>query len=267
MINVNINKEVDSAEWFKDADKWLKICFGYNNPINYGSIHSELLLIKSFENLMLSTNNSQYFMFYGIGSGDTEMQILDIFSERHSEVICFGIDINLTFLNLFENSVRLQLIEKRSCLITFESINSHFNKMSRPVHKRKTLNIYVLGSTIGNYNQVTDFINTLGNVVANGDRIYISFQTDKYLTQVFEKYKNNELYNDLINVKNADKNDILWVLKKNKIEAYYKDIQLFRSVKYSPKELQYSFEQCGYRTLHLKEDISKNLALLILEKD
>ncbi len=262
MIN---NKEViDSAEWFHTANKWLKICFGYNNPINFDTIHSELYLLNEYEKELLKFINTNNVLFYGIGSGDTEMQVIDIMSNSYSQINCWGLDINLDFLDLFESSVKMKKIENNDLTINYSKLHFHFEKFKRPT--QENINFFVLGSTIGNYNDINEILDVFVNTSVSKDRFFIVHQTDKYIDSVFLKYKNNMLYNDLINTKNLDVKQINWQFKDMKIEATYNDIQLFRSVKYPPNVLVESFSKRGFKHIGGRIDDVGNLSILVFER-
>ena len=267
--NDSINA-VDSAEWFSDAQKWLRICFGYNNPINYASIHSELLLINQIQEKLRGLTTSNAVVFYGIGSGDTEMQVVDVLAAKYSQLEVFGVDINPHFLHLFDHSLRLRTIEQPEVGINFHGLHVHFEEFSRPEGYDNTgINFYILGSSIGNYNDSGHFFHLLNNVIRPGDKVFISFQTNRYLERVFEKYQDNELYNDLISSnRDVPLGEIEWKLDRegNKIQAFHGNTQLFRSIKNPPEHLEGLAIKHGYHVLGDFQDEVKNLAFLILEK-
>lgn len=260
----NFEEVIDSSEWFRDSNNWLKICFGYNNPINIGTIHSELYLINNCKENLLKLSNTNNLLFYGIGSGDTEMQIIDILSDKFPKINCWGLDINLNFLKLFSNSIRLKKIEKPDIIIDFYDINLHFEKLSRPTKEK--INFFVLGSTIGNYNDINEILTLFKKASFSGDRFFITYQTNRHIEKIFLKYKNNILYNNLININNFDSDKIKWELCGIKIEATHDNVQLFRSLKYPTNIIISSFVNNGFKYLDGTVDEIGNLGMLIFER-
>src|SRR4051812_17123546 len=70
------SRTVGSAHWFRDADMWYRLNYGYNNPLNIGMIHSELHLLEANRAALARLLRGRSMHFFGVGVGDTEMALV-----------------------------------------------------------------------------------------------------------------------------------------------------------------------------------------------
>jgi len=269
---LNGEKEISSAYWFNRADFWYKVSFGYNNPLNCENVHSELLLIQKWRKKIGNIINNSNIIFWGIGIGDTEMQTLDIQLQNHNKVNVIAIDINEEFLELFEHNLMQKKFEGDN-EITFYGIKEYFEKVNllkMDIYNTQKNIHCVLGSSIGNFNNLDTFFNILNRNILSGDKLFLGYQLNNNIELIFNKYRHNKCMLELIgNYLPHDKlNEIEWTLNKSesRIEAWLHDYQLFRSKKFSVDEVVQYANRNAYKSLNYLVDENKNICLHFLEK-
>lgn len=267
-------KNVRGAQWFRIADLWYRVNYGYNNPLNLGIIHSELNLINSQATILSEFLRDRIIVFYGVGVGDTEMALIDcqLNLSLYSEMIL--IDINHVFLEMFVRSLRNKKFENTKydfnylalqCL--FENISHKHVQVENATYKKKA--IICLGSTIGNVSDPREMFEMFNLIAKKGDLILLGYQLNTHLEKLFLKYKDNVLFNDLVGnyLKNVDRQRIVWQLNKasSTVEAWLDDIQIFRSKKFSPLEIREKALCVNWDEAHCVIDQYNNFCFHVFE--
>lgn len=264
-------KEIDSSFWFKEANAWLKICYGYNNPLNLGNIHSELRILEANTTEIFNVIKNDELVFLGVGVGDTEIFIVDIQLEKFGNSVIHSVDINSTFLQMFSDSLNQRLLENNLFNIKHNTLNIHFREIYNSLLKNiGQRTIVVLGSTIGNYNKTQEFFEILSNFILPKDKLLIGYQMNNNIEMIYEKYAHNKYYPELIGnfLSFEERKEINWLLnsENSAIEAWFKDIQLFRSKKFSVAEIENLSKLFSFKRLFNVVDKSMNISIEILEK-
>ncbi len=267
-------KAVSGAHWFKVADFWFRLNHGYNNPLNAGCVHSELLQIYQNRIILSDFLHERTLVFLGIGVGDTEMAVVDaqIDSTGYSESIL--IDINPEFLRLFLRSLHNRKIEDSYVIryaayrALFETIPVTSSLVSNARYAHRAL--VCLGSTIGNYQNLHEPFEIFSKMSEKGDRLFLSYQLNRELKRVFLKYAGNPLFRDLIGnfLQPEERSRIEWVLneKNSFVEAWLGDVQLFRSKKFESGEVACQAAKRGWKEVFCVVDRWENLCLHGFEK-
>lgn len=236
------NKSIRGAHWFKEADLWYRINTGYNNPLNYGNVHSELLLINREGNLISQLLSKKRLFFWGVGVGDTEMALVDLQLNNSQSSETVLLDINPVFLHMFIESLRIKNLEASTYEIKYLAFREFFENASLD-----SLNIsdeecsgnaiICLGSTIGNYSDTHTILDMFDQSAKSNDVILVGYQLQTQLDVIYKKYATSDLYRNLVgNFLTAnEKTQIEWKLNRDNsaIEAWLDNMQLFRSKKFT----------------------------------
>lgn len=239
---------VHPAIWFLNPNKWYRLNHAYNNPYNFGNVHSELQIILTNTKQISALISKKTLILWGVGSGDTEAEIVRIKLENESEAEVIGVDANKQFCIDFSYSLRNKLKENAKYRISYLGINDLFENVSEVLSqiniKQPRMHI-CLGNSIGNYVVTSDIIDIFYNNCIAGDTLLIGFQTDRHLSTIYDKYKDNFLLEDLIMTGVKSSLKLEWKLNrlKNQIEAYSGNVQVFRSKRYSPEKLASLFSK------------------------
>lgn len=268
-------KVIRGAHWFREAQLWIRITSAYNNPLNYGCVHSELSLIRQIENELAEFIGNKELIILGVGVGDTESSIVDIQLRRNNFSSIVGIDINTEFLNLFENSLKIRQCETPELKIEYQKIQGYFEDLSvsHPFiddNQHIPTLICMLGSTIGNYNDTGEILELLQEISKKGDLILLGYQLSYNIDSIYLKYKNNAMFKDLIGnyLTLRERKRIRWCMNRNNssIEAWLNDIQVFRSRKFEKNQLKEMTQQ--YKLNSVKEWVDRynNICIHLFER-
>ena len=149
-------------------------------------------------------------------------------------------------------------------------IQNLFEKLQRPMispaNSQYHNKVFVcLGSTIGNFDNGNKIFKVFSTLAAPGDRLLVGYQTNKYLPVIFEKYQRHAGYRTLIGnfLPPGERQKIEWRLntKASSVEAWYKKTQLFRSKKYSSKEVASCAKHHDWKQQFLLTDSFGNVCL------
>ncbi len=257
---------IHPAEWFSNARKWYRLNHAFNNPYNFGHVHSELLLLMTIEDSLQEFMKNCLLVIWGVGAGDTEMEIvrIQLDNEKQSKVI--AIDVNYQFLLDFGYALRNKLKEEEKFRIYYYGINDLFERIKAEdleVSSNLVNRFHVcLGNTLGDYEISEEIIKIFSRTCKEDDRVVIGFQTFDNIEAIVSKYIQNPLLESLLeNISSIDirRKSIKWVFnrEKNQVEAWNESTQLFRSKKFFPSDLQSLFENFGFRLeKQFKDDFS-----------
>lgn len=249
-------KYVTSAQWFRVAELYLKLNHGNISPINIGTVHSELFHLQNHCKELARFCRERLFVYFGVGAGDTEMALADLAMERRERWEGVLVDVNPTFLKMFVRSLANRGLEDRRYNFEYLAVQTLFETLRKPMisptNAQYQKKVFVcLGSTIGNFDATDDIWAIFGALANKGDHLLVSYQTSKYLPIVFEKYRQHPGYRTLIGnfLAAADRLEIEWKLNEEKstIEAWYGEIQLFRSRKFVCEEVTSCAKRHGWQ--------------------
>ncbi len=254
--NYRQRKFLHPAEWFCKAAKWYRLNHAYNNPYNYGTIQSELLLLASNERTLKQHIAGNLLVFWGVGTGDSEMEVVGIHLSAERRVEIVGIDINYQFLGDFRLSLQNKLRENAGLKIFFLGVNDLFEKIKRSdlgFGSAYGSKLHVcLGNTVGNYPRTEEILEIFRKNSLEGDKLLIGFQINRNLKNIFEKYAQNRLFNsflsDCVPKGKGKRHQLEWKLNKDEsqIEAWCDGIQIFRSRKFDPDDIRNAFLSHGF---------------------
>jgi len=260
-------KEIEGEQWFRNAALWQRIT-AYGNP--YATVYSELFLLQK-DNKIIKYLNKHGLVFWGVGTCDSELVLLikELKKEKYIETV--AIDVNKEFLETFIQCL-LNLRENGNT-IKFNAYNMLFQQA-----KKKDFNFenskyckkahICLGNTIGNFRN-NEIFEVFKKNINGGDKLVIGFHLSKNLDRVFRNYSQNELFDEfLLGIKGfPNRKHLKWKLnkEKNQIEAWYKDILLFKSKKFDKEELKEELKDFGFK--FLVELCDDNSCIQLYEKN
>lgn len=265
--------QIEGEQWFRDFEDWIFIAF--NNPYNWKKPNSELSLLEEKSKLIYSYISDSTLIFYGAGVGETELEIVRQILEKEKICEIVAIDINNIFLNLFEENLKNKEIEYPKSKILYKGYNACFQNMMRDdfnfQNSSKNRNVHIcLGGTIGNFKNQDEIFTIFKNNTKKGDILLLAVQLDKNINQIFKKYYKNRYFPKFIlNFENKiNTNLIKWKLdkKENIIKMIYQNIEVFRSKKYSIRNLNNKLKNFDFKLLKHWIDNNKNVCILIFKK-
>ena len=267
---------ISGAHWFRDAARWYRMNFAFNNPLNVGSIHSELILIEEHKDELAECLKDRQLIFFGVGTGDTEMAMVDICLERWDYAEVIAIDANAKFLEDFAHSMRAKMKEDKRDRVYYLGLHDLFERLqpddlsrqNTTFHKRILI---CLGNTIGNYSSLTKAFQLIIQHMGVQDSILVSYQTLTHLDVVYKKYLNNMLLRQLIesSVAHHMTGAIEWRVDRTKgrIEAYCGNVNVFRSAKLSSHLVEQTIGRLGLTTEKAFIDKQDNIILHLFQRE
>lgn len=269
-------KEVDSSFWFQRFYLWLQVSFGYNNPLNFGCVHSELLFLREVFPQLSAKIECHDLVFLGVGNGDTEMLVIDELLKNESDLRSIvGVDVNSDFLDLFDNSIEMRDLEFPGNKFELHKIVKNFEQLDSGdfiYSNQRSKLVCVLGNTIGNYNNSDDIFSVLERITKTGDQILLSYQLNTHLEKLFDKYRTNRYFLEFIThylfMQKEDFKYVEWRLNRenNSIEAWLDEIQLFRSRKFPKNEVENLTCQRSFDTIDVWYDDLDNLGVQLCSR-
>jgi len=263
---------ISGEQWFRDTSLWYELAISYNNPYNHRNVHAELSLLHDARKRLSPQFQDRTLVFYGIGTGDTEMELVSWQVERAGYAEIVGIDINKRFLEKFVGGLRNKNLEG-AYRILFRGYSGLFQSiMSEDLDFENSSNVRTthvcLGNTIGNFEEQDEILSIFARNSSKGDLLLLGVQLDTDFDTLFQKYSTNEQFSRLIlnYLKNPDYSKLKWHRKEGVIKAYYDGIEVFRTRKYKPKKLQSEVEKFGYKLLEQTIDKERNACIQLYEK-
>ncbi len=172
LMNKRLQEEKESGflkggeQCFREDYPWYRLNIGYTNPLNFGTVHAELELIKKHvhkksNDEILPFFKNRHQIFYGIGVGDTEIEFVDwAIKAGQKEVNITGIDVNKKFLENFIIALKNRSIEPDKPKFNFTPRNALFEQVKKEdlqIPNQKNTHI-CLGGTIGNFKDQNKFL-------------------------------------------------------------------------------------------------------------
>jgi len=267
-------KHIEGDQWFRDFQDWLVIAF--NNPYQFKYSNSELYLILKYQKEIISIIKNHLQIHYGVGVGETELELVRCQLETSNYAEICAIDINEVFLELFLENLKYKKIEYPKSKILFKGYNTTFQnttfedfdfknaKFKNKVH-------ICLGGTIGNFKHQEEIWSIFKRNADVGDKLLLGFQLDTHIKEVFKKYKNNKYYpHFILNYLDEpiEPTKIKWKIEEKTgfILMYYKGIEVFRTKKYDLNKLIRELNNFGFSFKNKWIDEYKNSCLAIFEK-
>jgi len=272
-----INKKLKGGEHcFRIADNWYRLNMGYTNPLNCAKVHAELLLMEGLSKKdkldMINLVKDKEFIFYGVGVGDTEIVPINwALDYKSPEVYITGIDVNREFLENFIIALKNKLIESPKSKIFYRAYHSLFEQINKKDLNSNLLKVhFCLGNTIGNFDNQDEVFKMFSNLSQKEDLLVLGIQLNRKLDMLFEKYKDNSLFQKFI-LNYVDKNEkvnLNWNLDKKNgiISAKYNDVEVFRTKKYNENKLKQDLEKNDFKLLKQWIDQDENACIQIYKK-
>lgn len=259
-------KEIEGEQWFRKAFLWQRIT-AYGHP--YATAYSELPLLQK-DTKITGVLNKHCLVFWGTGLCDSELVLLMNELEKENYIESVAIDVNKEFIGIFIQC--LLNLRRGNRKIKFKPFNMLFQQAKKEdfdfEDSRYDKKAHIcLGNTIGNFknNEIFEIFN---KSMSQGDKLVIGFQLSNNLENIFRNYSQNPLFNEfLLGVKGfSDGTHLKWFLNKERkqIEAWYKDILLFKSRKFDKEELKNELDELGFG--FLEEAFDDNSCVQLYEK-
>lgn len=274
-LNVQLGKkEIQGEQWYRDSKGWLMVAFC--NPVHYKCYNNELAILERYRNNIYPEISDYAQVYYGIGTGETELEIVRWQIESQRESFINTIDINSDFLDIFAGNLAAQQIEYPRKKITVNFICDIFQNLnrSRLILGDTNQGVHIcVGSTIGNFRNQEEIFNVFKSNTLPGDKLLLGFQLNNHIKITLEKYRSHPYYfdfaiNQIKKGTKVDRKKAQWNYEKKTgfITLRYGNIEVFRSKKYQVAELvrelsHYSFDYVDYWT-----DRYKNSSILLLKR-
>ena len=224
------NEYINGEQWFRKPKLWYELT-AFSNP--YITVYSELVLLSQNLKSIVRLISNRALVFYGLGTGDTEIIIVNALLEKQKSVEIFGVEVQAQFIKGFIQSLKNIALEDVGYKINFVGINGLFQdtKQSDIKTKEKQAHI-ILGNTIGNFNE-DEIFKIFNRLMSKGDILLAGFQTDSKLEKVYKQYAENKMFNDFILKTVPGIKKLKWKInqKEHQIEAWDDKILVFHSKK------------------------------------
>jgi len=265
---------IEGDQWFRDFQEWSVIAF--NNPYNFKYSNSELYLFIKFRKEIFPIIKNHLQIQYGVGVGETELELIRWQLEESKYLESVAIDINGVFLELFIENLKNKQIEFPESKIIFKGYNTTFQNTTlddfKFTNSKSRNKVHIcLGGTIGNFRHQEEIWSIFRRNTEIGDKLLLGFQLDSHIKEAFEKYKNNKYYpNFVLNYFNEqiDSTKIKWKVDRRTgfILMNYKNIEVFRTKKYNLNKLFRELKKFGFSVVKYWIDEYHNSCIAIFER-
>lgn len=265
--------ELQGEQWYRDSKGWLKIAFC--NPVHYKHPNNELIVLeRNMKNIFPHIANYTQ-IHYGIGAGETELEIIRWQLESGRDVHISAIDVNSDFLDIFASNLSAKQLEYQGQNIQCKFINTVFQNLDKKQfidNVSKSVHICV-GNTIGNFRNQSEIFSIFRDNTKFGDKLILGFQLDTHIDVTLEKYRTNPYYpnfvlNQLVKNNAIDLGKIRWNYEPESgfITMNYGNIEVFRSKKYKTLNLQNELSSFSFKYIGHWKDEYKNSEIMLLER-
>lgn len=266
---------IRGEHWYRKAQSWYQVVFAYTNPYNRGTPNSELSLLQLSRNKLAALLQEVTLIFYGLGVGETEAEIVDwsLDFANYAEVV--GVDVNPEFLKRFQSGLKNRAVDQEHSQILFRGYHALFEQITKANlkfenSKYKRQAHICLGNTIGNFNDQNEMFRLFSTVISKGDLLILGFQLDTRLDDLFKKYAQTTEFTPLALgwQEKVDSAVLKWKLDRENsvIKAFYQNLEVFRSKKYKIKPLQQFVELFGFCHLLTIKDAKDNTCIQVYQR-
>lgn len=262
MIELKINKNIENIlekrlkeqkqlnklegeQWFRNPLGWLLVSF--NNPLNLKNPNGELVVLQNNKDSIRKYIKGYSQIHYGVGVGETELEIIRQELEQSESINLEAIDINKTFIELFRDNLRDKEFEYGK---TINAVLKQdlFQNYENPF---KTNSVHVcLGGTIGNFdNSSVEMWKILSDNARENDLLILGIKSDKYFDIDIQKYKANLYYPSFILSGRTDiKPELIsWNIDNQKyIRMSYDNAEVFRTRRFELESLKDEAKNYGF---------------------
>ena len=252
-------KYIESEQWFRKPYLWYELT-SYSNP--YITIHSELKLLMKNKKKILKNLAGKTIIFYGLGTGDTEIYLIEELIQIQKEIEIIGVEIQEKFIKGFVQSLENLEKEDTNLKIKFRGIKGLFQNINREDLKiNKEAFHIMLGNTINNFEE-KEILNIFKKLMKKGDKLLIGFQTDEKIESIFKQYSENKLFNNFLK-ETFNIDNLRWVInkEKNQIEAWNRDILIFHSKKKSPLKMIEEVRRIELKNIFTDNDLKTSIQI------
>jgi hypothetical protein len=187
-------------------------------------------------------------LHYGVGVGETELEIVRFELEQTKKLKLEAVDINKTFIDLFGENLKDKELEFGKESIDAELYQDLFQDHSIGIGGN-VLHI-CLGGTLGNFDDSSkELWDIFSKNAKRGDLLMTGVKTNKYFDIDLDKYKTNKFYPSFVlsHIKDVDPVKISWKSDINGyIRMFYEEIEVFRTRRFSEHQLISEAEEYGF---------------------
>lgn len=242
---------LQSEQWFRRPENWYAIT-AYANP--YKTVYGELAILNKNERAIAELLNERTLIFYGVGTGDTEMLpiLWQLQKNNYSEVV--GIDVEEHFIYGFVQSLRNLNLDSSEYQIQFLGYGELIQYMRRDDFElsggRFARQAHIcFGNTVGNFDQ-KEIFKIFQKNTARGDYLVLGYQLAEHIDHLLSQYQKNMRFERLIfdalslgtkeRVRAFDPSKLQWrySTQESRIEAWYEQLLVFQSRKYDLKTME-----------------------------
>lgn len=262
---------IESEQWYRTPERWLALT-GVANP--YKTVFDELRIIQEHGDPILNLfTKYQRQIFFGVGTGDTEIALLRETCDRlpPGALNIYAIDVQEFYLNVFLQQLMnlarwLRFKHNAKSEISYTGYNTLFQNVIR---RQLRLDNYpdglgdmhiALGNVVGNFENQNEIFSQFNRLNAGAVILGVHLaRNKKELEYILSLYRDNEIFIDFVldpylRAGNK-KRKVTWEIDKEKKElrAFAGNTQLAYSKKYTPDELEavmreLGFEKVAFRT-------------------
>lgn len=240
----HLNK-LEGEQWFRNPLGWLLVSF--NNPLNFRNPNGELIVLHNNKDKISKHIKGYSQIHYGVGVGETELEIIRQELEQSDSINLEAIDINKTFIELFRDNLRDKKFEygKNIKAVLKQDLFQNY----RNPFEIKSIHV-CLGGTIGNFdNMSTEMWKILSENANQNDLLILGVKSDKYFEIDVEKYKANLYYPPFVLSGRSDIRPelISWSTDNQKyIRMFYDNTEVFRTRRFGLESLRAEAKNYGF---------------------
>lgn len=269
---------IQGEHWYRNFADWVLI--SVNNPVHYRHPNSELVLLASKREAISPLVSNTLQVHYGVGVGETELELVRWQLEKCRDVEVAAIDANRTFLDLFLSNLRSRKIETSWSRISFKGFNDVFQSISpddlsfaNSVFFSKTH--ICLGGTIGNFKPQEEIFGIFSKLAAKHDKLVLGFHLDTHIDAAFSKYSRHPHYPSFVlnwmdrAAGGIEPSKISWDMDRRTgyITMHYQGIgEVFRTRRYKVEQVKEEASKSGFRMLGNWLDEYKDACIAVFEK-
>ncbi|MEW6294806.1 MAG: L-histidine N(alpha)-methyltransferase [Candidatus Diapherotrites archaeon] len=269
-----IKKQIGSEQWFRNFDNWYSTT-AYANP--YQTVYTELKILNQNEKELARIVSNAALVFYGIGTGDTEMIFVKNSLKLNKIVEVFAIDVIDVFIHGFIQSLKNINLDYPKSEIMFKGYNTLFENTDKKMFDLRNLKAerkahICVGNTVGNFESDKIF-SIFKNNSYTGDLLVLGLQLNEKPERILAKYSQNLRFKRIVIDAVArsfgriiDETELNWKFneKEFQIEVWLEDVLVFRSKKFELKTLDEIAEKHSFTRIKVFSD--NGFAVVLYQK-